>query len=99
MGLFNLFFKEKSKNEAKNRLKLVLTQDRAMISPSVLEDIKDDILEVLNKYVEIDQRALRIEIAKSDSDSRKVSLVANIPIKQPKIVTKKTSTRKSTKKN
>ena len=39
----NLFKKENSKDDAKNRLKLVLIQDRAMLPSGVLENMKDDI--------------------------------------------------------
>ena len=80
MGLFNFFKKETSKDDAKNRLKFVLIQDRAMLPPVVLENIKDDILKVLSKYVEIDKSKLNIEMAPYDDDPRKVALMANIPI-------------------
>ena len=54
----NLFKKENSKDDAKNRLKLVLIQDRAMLPSGVLENMKDDILKVLSKYVEIEKSKL-----------------------------------------
>lgn len=80
MGLFDFFKKEKSKVEAKNRLKLVLVQDRAMLPSGMMENIKDDILKVLAKYVEIDRSKLNIEVSACEEDARKVALVANIPI-------------------
>lgn len=76
----NLFKKENSKEDAKNRLKLVLIQDRAMLPSGVLENMKDDILKVLSKYVEIEKSKLNIEICLYDEDPRKIALVANIPI-------------------
>jgi len=76
----NLFKKENSKEDAKNRLKLVLIQDRAMLPSGVLENMKDDILKVLSKYVEIEKSKLNIEICPYDEDPRKIALVANIPI-------------------
>ncbi len=82
MGLFDFFRKENSKVEAKNRLKLVLIQDRAMLPSGMLENMRDDILEVLNKYVEIDKSKLNIDISACEDDPRKVALVANIPIIQ-----------------
>lgn len=97
MGLFSFFKKENSKNDAKNRLKFVLIQDRAMLPSGVLENIKDDILKVLSRYVEIDKSKLNIEVSPFEDDPRKVALVANIPIvsnstnKVEKIETKKTS--------
>ena len=76
----NLFKKENSKEDAKNRLKLVLIQDRAMLPSGVLENIKDDILKVLSKYVEIEKSKLNIDICPYEEDPRKIALVANIPI-------------------
>ena len=64
----NLFKKENSKDDAKNRLKLVLIQDRAMLSSGVLENMKDDILKVLSKYVEIEKSKLNIEVSPYDDD-------------------------------
>ena len=76
----NLFKKENSKEDAKNRLKLVLIQDRAMLPSGVLENMKDDILKVLSKYVEIEKSKLNIEVCPYEEDPRKIALVANIPI-------------------
>ena len=78
--LSNIFKKENSKEDAKNRLKLVLIQDRAMLPSGVLENMKDDILKVLSKYVEIEKSKLNIEVCPYDEDPRKIALVANIPI-------------------
>lgn len=68
----NLFKKENSKEDAKNRLKLVLIQDRAMLPSGVLENMKDDILKVLSKYVEIEKSKLNIEICPYDEDQEKL---------------------------
>lgn len=78
--LSKLFKKENSKEDAKNRLKFVLIQDRAMLPSGVLDNMKNDILKVLSKYVEIESSKLNIEICPYDGDSRKIALVANIPI-------------------
>ena len=78
--LGNMFKKENSKEDAKNRLKLVLIQDRAMLPSGVLENMKDDILKVLSKYVEIEKSKLNIEVCPYEEDPRKIALVANIPI-------------------
>ena len=78
--LSNIFKKETSKDDAKNRLKLVLIQDRAMLPSGVLENMKDDILKVLSKYVEIEKSKLNIDICPYDEDPRKIALVSNIPI-------------------
>ncbi len=87
MGLFSFFNKEekKSKNVAKDRLKLVLINDRAMLSSGMLEQMKDDIIAVISKYVEIDKESLNIDIAENPDNTRRTTLVANIPLKPKKI--------------
>ena len=87
MSIFNLFSKEdkKSKNVAKDRLKLVLIHDRAMLSSGMLEQMKDDIIAVISKYVEIDKDSLNIDIAENPDNTRRTTLVANIPLKPKKI--------------
>ncbi len=85
MDLFKLFGKkeEKSKNVAKERLKLVLVHDRADLSPKFLDMIKGDIIRVISEYADIDEEGLDIKLTrmKRDMDSSTISaLVANIPI-------------------
>ncbi len=85
MGLFNLFGnkKEKSKNVAKERLKLVLVHDRADFSPKFLDMIKNDIIKVVSKYADIDEDGFDIKVTrmkKSEDNSTISALVANIPI-------------------
>ncbi|NMB39016.1 MAG: cell division topological specificity factor MinE [Firmicutes bacterium] len=70
-----------SKDMAKERLRLVLVQDRALLSPGLLEKLKEDIVEVLSKYMEIDEQSLEVNL---DSSDESVALVANIPVKSVK---------------
>ena len=87
MGLFSFFNKEekKSKNVANDRLKLVLIHDRALLSSGMLEQMKDDIIAFISKYVEIDKESLNIDIAENPDNTRRTTLVANIPLKPKKI--------------
>ena len=66
-----------SKTDAKNRLKLVLMHDRSQLSSEVLEKMRLDLVEVISRYVEIDQDALEINL---ESESNTIALVANIPM-------------------
>lgn len=90
MGLLDFFssFKKKtSKDIAKDRLKLVLVSDRAGVSPEIMEQMKNDIIAVITKYIEIDEEGLEINISQTDSDTSNGSvpvLYANIPIKDMK---------------
>ncbi|MGL6114068.1 cell division topological specificity factor MinE [Cetobacterium sp. SF1] len=84
MALFGFLGKEKSGNIAKDRLKFVLIHDRSMISPRVLDDMRDEIIAVISKYVDIDRDSLNIEVSQCENNERKTTLVANIPIKGSK---------------
>jgi len=75
--------KPTSKDVARDRLKLVLMHDRVNCSPDLLEMIKNDIMAVLAKYVDIDDMALDINVSQEMSESNEPMsiLSANIPIK------------------
>lgn len=72
-----------SKNVAKERLRLVLVHDRTSISPQLLETLKIDLIQVISKYMDIDETALEVNL---DSSGSTVALVANIPVKGMKRV-------------
>jgi cell division topological specificity factor len=87
MALMDFFKKKASGNVAKDRLKLVLVSDRAGCSPEILEQIKNDIIQVISKYIVIDQEGLDIKIGQTESDGNNgnvPALFANIPIKDLK---------------
>ena len=74
MGFFDNFFKKKSSGEvAKDRLKLLLVSDRSNCSPETMELIKNDIIQVISKYIQITQ---------SSEESEGPALYANIPIRE-----------------
>ena len=85
MGVMDLFRKKTSSDIAKDRLKLLLVSDRANCSPETMELIKNDIIKVITKYMEIDSEGLDIQITQTESDGNNGSvpaLIANIPIKE-----------------
>ena len=87
MGFADFFRKKSSSNVAKDRLKMVLVSDRANCSPDVMEQIKNDIIHVLSKYVEIDLEGLDIKIEQTESEGNNgmvPALFDNIPIKDMK---------------
>jgi cell division topological specificity factor len=71
--------KEKSGATAKQRLQMVLIHDRADVSPGLLEQIKDDIIEVIAKRLEINPDTVVVNLDNSSQESR---LVAEIPLLQ-----------------
>lgn len=87
MGLMDLFKKKNSGDIAKDRLKLLLVSDRANCSPEIMEKIKNDIIQVISKYMEIDAEGLDIQITQTESEGNNgnvPALFANIPIKDMK---------------
>ncbi|MGB9780090.1 cell division topological specificity factor MinE [Caldanaerobacter sp.] len=89
MDLFKAFGgKSNSKDIAKERLQLLLVHDRLDASPRFLEMIKEDILNVISNYVDIDEKELKVEITKErkNDDTYISALHANIPIKKMKQV-------------
>ena len=84
MNIFDFFKKSASKDVAKDRLKLVLMHDRVNCSPDILEMMKNDIIQVISKYVDIDTEQLDIQFSQAPDDYNSGSistLCANIPIK------------------
>ena len=84
MDLFRIFGRreEKSKNVAKDRLKLILVHDRTDLSPKFLDMIKEDIIKVISEYAEIDEDGLDIKLTRMrrEKGSSAISaLVANTP--------------------
>ena len=72
-----------SKNTAKERLHLVLMQDRANVSADFLELMKQEIIEVIKKYIEVEESAIDVRLTnevKEDGTTGAPSLYANIPI-------------------
>lgn len=70
---------EGSKKAAKDRLRLVLVHDRAKLSPQLMESLKEDLIAVISKYMEIDTDGLEVNF---DQEEDTMALVASIPVRQ-----------------
>ena len=73
----------KSKDAAKERLHLVLMQDRANVSADFLDLMKQEIIEVIKKYIDIDESAIDVRLTNkenNDGTNGAPALYANIPI-------------------
>lgn len=83
---FKKFSKEAktdSKDTAKERLHLVLMQDRANVSADFLELMKQEIIEVIKKYIDVDESAIDVTLTNKVNGDGTVgapALYANIPI-------------------
>ena len=71
----------RSANQAKERLQLVLVHDRTNLTTSALEDLKDELIDVISRHIDIDPSAVNIEM---NQEGRQQRLIADIPIKGPK---------------
>ena len=78
LDFINRFFKgPSSSGVAKERLRLVLLSDRISLAPDVVEALKADLLEVISRYVEVDESHTEINFEQRE---REVAMLANIPI-------------------
>lgn len=66
-----------SQDSARQRLQVVLVQDRSSLSPEALESMKNDLVGVVSKYLLIDREAIEVQVKRADGG---VVLVSNIPI-------------------
>lgn len=85
MNLLTMFRKKNSGEIAKNRLKLILISEKTNCSPEILERIKEDIMLVISKYMEIETAGIEVRLTKTTLSGCKEAvpaLYANIPIRE-----------------
>jgi cell division topological specificity factor len=68
---------------ARERLQLVLAHDRSDLNPELLEQMRREILEVVQRYVEIDIEACDVSL---ETEDRVTALLANLPIRRARPV-------------
>ena len=74
---------ESSKDATKERLHLVLMQDRANVSADFLELMKQEIIDVIKKYIEVDEKEIDVRLTNKENEdgtNGAPALYANIPI-------------------
>lgn len=82
--LTDILTKRNSGCIAKRRLRLVLVSDRGGCTPEILEMIKDDMIKVISKYMEIDADGLEIKVSRVEerkTGARLPVLYASIPVR------------------
>jgi len=80
LGIFDRLFGKRpsSRDIAKERLQLVLIYDRAGLSPELLDTLRNEIVDVLSRYIEIERDSIELHLAQ---EGREAMLVANIPFR------------------
>ena len=69
--------RERSAQKAKDRLKLVLIHDRTELTPAQLEDLKDELIGVISRYLPIRRDQVHITLS---TEGREQRLIADIPL-------------------
>ncbi|MBN1679746.1 MAG: cell division topological specificity factor MinE [Anaerolineae bacterium] len=64
---------------ARERLKLVLVSDRSDLSPEKLEEMQSEIIQVIKRYLEIDEAMVHLKLERRQ---RKTYMVADIPLER-----------------
>ena len=68
------------RSSAYNRLRLVLMHDRTQLEPHVIEAMRDEMVMVISKYIDIDKQDIELNL-ETDPETNQVALMASIPVK------------------
>jgi len=79
--VFGLFRRRKTKDDLKQRLKLVLSYDRARLSPGKMEQLKRELLAVVQKYFPSEGEDLNVRF---EQHADRMVLIADLPRQQPR---------------
>lgn len=69
--------KKSSASTAKERLQLLLIHDRTDMPPGLMEDLRDELIEVISRHLAVDRSGVRIEMTQEGRNQR---LLADIPL-------------------
>jgi cell division topological specificity factor len=82
MNLLDRFFNRHnagSKEDAKSRLKILLVHDQVDLTPSQMQAMKAEILDVIARYCEVDRERVDVRLEKADNG---VSVVSSVPVRR-----------------
>ena len=82
MNLIERFFPVQrggSKEDAKSRLKILLVHDQVDLTPSQMDAMRAEILEVIARYCEVDREHVDVRLEKADNG---ISVVSSVPVRR-----------------
>jgi cell division topological specificity factor len=80
LGILRRFIGEKSSGQfARKRMQLVLMHDRIDITPDIMDALKNDIIHVLSRYMEIDTRSISVNL---ETGKDFTALISNVQVKR-----------------
>ena len=68
-----------SKDDAKARLKVLLIHDQVDLTPAQMERMKREIMDVITRYVEVDDDNVQFRLNREEGN---VALVSSVPVRR-----------------
>jgi cell division topological specificity factor len=68
-----------SKDDAKQRLRVVLIHDQVALTPGQMDQMREEILAVVRRYVDVDEPGVEFRLERGD---REIALVSNMPVRR-----------------
>ena len=80
LSILRRFFGSKPSGQvARQRMQFVLMHDRVDITPDIMEALKNDIIAVLSRYMELDSNSIKVDLEKGKDF---MALVSNVQVRK-----------------
>lgn len=70
---------QRSKEDAKSRLKVLLIHDQVDLTQAQMDRMREEIMEVIARYVEVDDDNVEFSLNKAETG---VALVSSVPVRR-----------------
>ncbi len=80
LSILRHFWGDRSSGQiARKRMQFVLMHDRVDITPDMMEAVKNDMIRVLSRYMEIDNRSIKVDLEQGKDF---MALISNVHVKR-----------------